>query len=338
MNEQTQPAQHAEAAQGAAATAPVIVGIGLNTGSLPDGRIDLLPALLARWREIGCSHVELTARRLDLIVGGRLWEARADTVGRIVADSGLRPVLHANHAINLMDPVEADRHEAAAAQSIHAAARLGCHSMVLHSGKVPATLFAQDGARRLAAERERLRRLGDLAGRHGVRLAVENMIAQPDPMPFGYGSDPVALAEQLAATDHASVGACLDFGHAWLSAARLGFDFVAALEVLSPFVWHLHLHDNCGRPGKSLGDDEGDNATLGFGDMHAPMFFGTIPWHDLLPRMRFRQRTFGGIELKGRYNAVAADVVATAHAIAAHLNIGAPLDNPFGVAPQGYST
>jgi sugar phosphate isomerase/epimerase len=309
---------------------PVIDGIGLNTTSLPDGRLDLLPAMLARWKAIGCTHVELTARRLDVVVGGRLVATRCDAVAAMVAEAGLKPVLHANHAINLMDMAEADFHETCAAASIAACARLGAHSMVLHSGKVPAAAFAEDGPRLLAAERERLRRLGDLAGRHGVRLAVENMIA---PMPAAaataYGGSPAALAAQLDAVAHEWVGACLDFGHAFLSAGRLGFDYLAEIEALSPFVWHLHMHDNCGRSGQSNSGDAGDEASLGLGDMHAPMFMGRIPWADLLPRMRFRPRTFGGIELNGRYNAEVATVVATAHAIAAHLNTGAPLADPF---------
>jgi sugar phosphate isomerase/epimerase len=309
---------------------PIIDGIGLNLTSLPDGRLDLLRGMLTRWREVGCTHVEVTARRLDLVVGGRLWAARCDAVAAMVAEAGLKPVLHANHAINLMDPAEADFHEACAEASIAACARLGGHSMVLHSGKVPAAAFAEAGARLLAAERERLKRLGDSAGRAGVRLAVENMIAPRAPeAATAYGASPAALAEQLDAVGHEWVGACLDFGHAFLSADRLGFDYIAELEALSPFVWHLHLHDNCGRSGRSNSGDAGDEATLGFGDMHAPMFMGRIPWAELLPRMRFRPRTFGGIELNGRYNAEAATVVATAHAIAAHVNKGAPLTNPY---------
>lgn len=311
---------------------PIIEGVGLNLTDMSPGRTDLLPEILARYRAIGCSHVELTARRLDFVVAGRLNVARAEAVGEIVAEAGLVPVLHANHAINLMDPDAADLHEAAAAASIAACARLGAGSMVLHSGVLPADLHAAEGPARRAAERDRLRRLGDLAGQAGVRLAVENLIGKPGAPRVAYGADPVALAEQLAEVAHPWVGACLDFGHGWLSAHALGFDYMAAIEALSPFVWHLHLHDNFGRSGHS--PDPGDEVTLGIGDMHAPMFMGSIPWAGLLPRMRFRPRTFGGIELNGRYRAEAATVVATAHAIAAHLNHGTPLQNPYKDALQ----
>lgn len=303
-------------------TEPIIDGVGLNLTSLPDGRLDLLPAMLARWAELGCSHVELTARRLDLIVGGKLDLRRLEAVGQMVADAGLKPVLHANHGINLMEPAEAEMHWQVGCASVEACRRLGAHSMVLHSGHLPQEVFAVAGLARMQAEREALRRLGDIAGRGGVRLAVENLIAEPERV--FYGADPERLAAQLHAVDHPMVGACLDFGHAWLSATTLGFDYVAALEVLSPFVWHLHLHDNCGRPARKSADG-GDQASLGTGDMHAPIYDGTIPWEAVLPRMRFRPRTFGGIELMGRYNARAGEIVTSAWAISAYFNTGAAL-------------
>lgn len=60
--------------------------------------------------------------------------------------------------------------------------------------------------------------------------------------------------------------------------------------------------------------------------MHAPIFWGAIPWDEILSRMQFRQGTFGMIELDGRYNAYAEGVLQSAHNIAAHLD-GAPLVN-----------
>jgi sugar phosphate isomerase/epimerase len=302
-------------------TEQMINGIGLNLTSLPDGRMDLLPAMLRTWADLGCSHVEVTARRLDLVVAGQLDHARTEAVAKAVADAGLKPVLHANHAINLMDLTYPDTHWDVAVASVEACAILGAQSMVLHSGHLPNGAFADHGAAAMAAEREAFRRLGDLAGAAGVRLAVENLIPQQDR--HAYGANPRALAEQIASTDHPAVGVCLAFGHAWLAATLLGFDYIPALAQLSPFVWHLHLHDNCGRPDKA--GDAGDAASLGFGDMHAPIFDGTIPWEDLLPRLTLRPGTFGGIELNGRYNARAGEIVAAAKGFAAYFNSGAAL-------------
>ena len=202
--------------------------------------------------------------------------------------------------------------------------------MVLHSGHVQEQEWVLCRDALLAEERDLLTRLGDLAEQAGVNIAVENLIASPSNAGRAiYGADPRALAAQLAETDHPRVGACLDFGHAFLSSTTLGFDFIAAITALSPHVWHLHLHDNFGRPGGGTAiSDSGDEIVLGQGDLHLPMFWGAIPWADLLPRMRFRQGTFGMIELNGRYNAYAEGVLRAAHDIAAHLN-GATLVNPW---------
>ncbi|MFN4009053.1 MAG: sugar phosphate isomerase/epimerase family protein [Pannonibacter sp.] len=306
---------------------PIIDGVGLNLTDMVPGNIDQLAGILNWYREIGCSHVELTARRLDFVVGGRLNVPRTEKVAAIVAEAGLVPVLHANHAINLMHPVDADLHEAAAAASIAACERLGASSMVLHPGVLPRDLHVAESEARRTLERERLRRLGDLAGKAGVRLAMENLIGGPETPWVAYSADPMMLATQLDAVAHDHVGACLDFGHGWLSSHAMGFDYLTALETLSPFVWHLHLHDNFGCRGNA--GDPGDDATLGLGDMHAPMFMGSIPWAELLPKMQFRPRTFGGIELNGRFRTEAATVVSTAYAIAAHVNTGAELVNPY---------
>lgn len=307
---------------------PMVEGVGLNLTGMDDGRLEALDAVLADHAAVGCTHVELTARRLDLVVGGRLFAPRVAAVAEACARAGLKPVLHANHGINLMD-ADAAIHEAVASASIEACRRLGAHSMVLHSGVAPTDVWVERGPALLAAERDALRRLGDQAAAAGARLAVENLIAKPGAPLTSYGAHPARLAEQIAAVDHPAVGVCLDFGHAFLSAGPLGFDYLAELEALSPFVWHLHLHDNCGRPAPAGPSDGGDDAALGRGDMHAPMYLGAIPWDALLPRMRFRPRTFGGIELNWRYWAERARVVATAHAFAAFLNGGPAPANPF---------
>ncbi|SEA61457.1 sugar phosphate isomerase/epimerase family protein [Rubrimonas cliftonensis] len=312
---------------------PTIDAIGLNTTGLPDCRIDMLDAVLRDFRAHGCDHVELVARRLDLVIGGRIHAARVDAVAAALGRSGLGATLHAHHAINLMDRVDPATHRAAAEASVSICAKLGVQSMVIHSGVAPRAAWEADAAGLLADERDAFRRLGDLAGATGVRLAVENMIVKPEASGLvAYGAHPGALAGQLAAIDHPAVGATLDFGHAWLSAPVLGFDYLAELEALSPWVWHLHLHDNFGRVSRAGVGDAGDEVALGLGDMHAPMFLGSIPWLDVLPRMRFRPGTKGMIELNWRFMADAPKVVATARAFAAFLDGGPAPRDPFAAS------
>lgn len=302
-------------------TKPLVIdGVGLNLTALKDGDIASLDGVFERYESFGCSHVELTARRLDVVVDGRLNIRRTVQIADILSRHALKPTLHAPHAINLMDVPRFDLHFAAAEASIRFCRRVGAHSMVIHHGRVPHADWVDGKDRLLAQEREALRRLGDIAAAAGVRIAVENIIARPGKEGYPYGADPRALADQLAAVDHPAVGGCLDFGHAWLSAKTWDFDYIDALTYFSEFVWHLHLHDNCGRPDSTRFADAGDRVALGFGDMHAPMFWGTIPWAELLPSMRFRPGTFAGIELDGRYAGEARTVVDTAWAFARFLS------------------
>jgi len=308
------------------ATNTIVAGSGLNISFLKDGDLKALDQVLADYVAIGCGHVEITARRLDMIAGGRIVEERADAVAEILARHDIRPVLHADHAINMMDLPNADMHRALAESSIALAGRMGMASIVMHSGCVPADVWLASRQDLRSAERDAFRRLGDRAGEAGVQLAVENLIADPWGRTAVTGADPRAVADQVAAIDHPAVGGCLDFGHAFLSAPVLGFDFVEAVAAFSEQVWHLHLHDNCGIPNVGRYPDEGSHVSLGIGDLHMPMGWGTIPWADVLPKMRFRPGTYAMIELKGRYRAIEADVAATAARFGAYWNGTLPLD------------
>ena len=115
---------------------PVIAGIGLNLTSVAPGDLDGADRLMARWAELGCSHVEVSARRLDIILGGRLNMPAVKRVAGMIERHGMVPVLHAPHAINLMDRPRREMHIAVSEASIEFCRITGCRSMVLHSGRV----------------------------------------------------------------------------------------------------------------------------------------------------------------------------------------------------------
>jgi len=301
-------------------TTPIILGSGLNLTSLKPGDLTAMDAMLAAYVDAGCSHVELTGLRLDMIAGGQLVRQRVEAVTAILGRHDIKPVMHAHHGINLMDMPNQAMHKAVAEASIDLAGELGMTSIVIHSGKAPSDIWHTAGNDLLATERDTLKHLGDRAGRAGVRLAIENMIAQPVGNVTAYGADPRALAEQLKKIDHPLIGGCLDFGHAFLSAPVLGFDYLDAIEAFSEQVWHLHLHDNFGIPDHRTQVDANNRVAFGIGDLHQPMGWGGIPWADVLPRMRFRPGTHAMIELNGRYRAVEEQVAATARRFSAYWN------------------
>lgn len=303
-----------------------IIGSGLNLTSLSGGDYAGMEVLLKRYADIGCSHVEISARRLDMIIGGKIIEAQASRVAQIFDAHEIGGVLHADHGLNFMDVNNLEMHRAVLQASIELAQRMDLKSIVVHSGRVPGAVWLDARDELLARERDELLRMGDIAAKAGTRLAVENLIADPSGQKAVYGADPRALAEQLRKINHPAVGACLDFGHAYLSAPVMDFDFLAAITEFSDLVWHLHLHDNCGIPNTNQQSDSGSQVCMGIGDLHAPMGWGSIPWADILPAMKFRDDTFAMIELDGRYRRVEQHVADTARAFGDFWNGTKPLE------------
>lgn len=308
------------------------IGSGLNTNFLSAGDAPGLDSLLTQYEGYDQSHVEITARRLDVIVGSRIVEERAKVMGEVLERHALKYVLHADHAINFMDLPDFDTHWALAEASVELCRRYGMTSMVMHSGHASAAAWLDSRDKLLSFERDALRRLGDLAAKAGVQIAVENLIADPFGTKIHSGADPRRLAEQLEKTDHPAIGGCLDFGHAFLSAPVLNFDFLGAISEFSSQVWHLHLHDNFGRPDLKTQGDEGSRVSLGIGDLHLPMGWGAIAWADVLPAMKFRKGTYAMIELRGRYRAVEDQVARTARVFADYWNGRADLQGALGTA------
>jgi len=308
------------------------IGSGLNTSFLSGGDADALDKVLSQYGTYEQSHVEITSRRLDVIVGGRIIEERAKVMGEVLEKHALKYVLHADHAINFMNLPDFDINWAVAEASVELCRRYGMTSMVMHSGNAPAGVWLDSREKLLEYEREALKRLGDLAAEAGVQIAVENLIADPFGTRIYSGADPRRLAEQLEKTAHPAIGGCLDFGHAYLSAPVLNFDFLEAIAAFSSQVWHLHLHDNFGRPDMKTNADEGSRVSLGIGDLHLPMGWGSIAWADVLPAMKFRKGTYAMIELRGRYRAVEDQVARTARIFADYWNGGLTLEDVLGGA------
>ncbi|WP_417681409.1 sugar phosphate isomerase/epimerase family protein [Roseibium sp.] len=313
-------------------TTKTCIASGLNTSFLPGSDMTALAQVLDTYETYDMSHVEITSRRLDVIMGGRIIEERAKAAEDVLAGRKINYVLHADHAINLMNLPDLEMHRATAAASVELCRRYGMTSMVMHSGNAPKDVWAESRDKLLEIEREELKRLGDLAAGAGVQIAVENLIADPSGNRVESGADPRPLAEQIAAVNHPAIGGCLDFGHAFLSAPVLGFDFVEAIAEFSGQVWHLHLHDNFGIPDRKTNGDEGSRISLGIGDLHLPMGWGTIPWRELLPKMDFRKGTYAMIELRGRYREVEDKVAATAKIFADYWNGDVSLDDALAAA------
>jgi sugar phosphate isomerase/epimerase len=299
-----------------------ISGVGYSPNGLT-GNLSSLDAALARLVQSGCDFAELPAAALHVTVGARNNMARQAEVARICAGHALAYSVHAPIAINFMDEAHGALHRAVMACSIEMAAAVGAAVMVIHPGRVPPALDRSDRTRLLSVERDAIRHAADAAGRHGIRICMENL--NPDrTMMAGivtsYALDPRALTEQIAAIDHPAVCGTLDFGHGWLASAHLGFDYVSALRDFAPSVGHLHVTDNTGVPMTIQGAAEAEYIAYGMGDLHLPIGWGNVPYAEVLANLPVRAGTRMIAEVKGIYGDTIDANVAAMRGFQARLN------------------
>lgn len=114
-------------------------------------------------------------------------------------------------------------------QCYQAARELGAKKIIFHSGFVPSVYFLEGWAERAADFYNRF--LEDKSGE--IEILMENVL---DPFP-GPLRD---VAEQIS---HPAFGICLDVGHAHCYSEAACDEWI---EVLNPYIRHVHVHDNCG--------------------------------------------------------------------------------------------
>lgn len=193
------------------------------------------------------------------------WEEWGDTIAAAVTDSGLIVEQTHGHWFHLSDirsQEELDWNEEMVRRSILCSSKLGDRPwMVIH----PYSIF-DSGIFDLQKSREYnyavCMRLGELASKCGVRIAVENLFSNRK---IGYCCKAEELAELMERLHSDIFGICWDFGHA----NRCRLHHLEALDIVAPHLAVVHCHDN-----KAFTDD------------HFIPYFGTVPWKDILPKLK----------------------------------------------------
>ncbi len=282
-------------------TASLVSGIGASVG----GSFATLDARLDRLATAGATHAELSATALHITIAGQDNAPRVEAIARICAGYRLGWSVHAPIAINLMDETHLALHEAVLASSLRFAARIGARAVVIHPGRVHPQADLAARTRLLAMERDAVLRAADLAAKGGQVIAMENLNPNRTMMAgtmTSYALDPRALAAQVEAIGHPAVCGTLDFGHGWLAAGRLGFDYLAAVRDFAPFVGHLHVTENCGMPITYVDATDDEHVAYGMGDLHLPIGWGSVPYDALLTDLPIRPGSAAVLELAGRYD------------------------------------
>ncbi|WP_018185354.1 sugar phosphate isomerase/epimerase family protein [Kaistia granuli] len=281
------------------------------------GDLNHLEASLARIAELGSDVAELSLCGEDLIVGGRVLEARARRLADICAKFPLRYTVHGLIVSNFMDAEHLEFQKAAVRAMLELCSRVGADILVHHSGHAPMA------PRRVIAGYDRMQHdalaeLADVAGRHDVRIALENIFAADDAM---YRQQPSEVAATVRAIDHPNLVTTIDFGHAYIEATRTGGDFLDEVKAMGPVAGHLHVHDSFGRPyTMTKFYHPSEAAALGIGDLHLPLGWGDLPWERVFDTIEVLPGTALILEIDERFDADRAESIERARALAARLN------------------
>ena len=205
-------------------------------------------------------EIGLDARVLDRMPRGDI-----ETMAARIRDAGLRPTAHGpflDLSPGAMDPAVLDLTRNRFHRALELAAVCGAEHIVLHHGwEEWRHGFNREEWREnsLATWRETARRARDL----GVRVVLENV----------FEARPQDLEPMLSALAGDGVGFCFDIGHANVFGRA---DILEWLEVLTPHLQALHLHDNHG--------DQDEHLPIGYGAIDFRSFFKWLADHRVRPR------------------------------------------------------
>lgn len=286
-----------------------IQGIAINAdaGKI-DGNLDTLRRELDNYRELGFTRVEVAPHGVGAVFCGRLNETRVKAVQTLLAQYPFTYIVHGTNPLNLMSDDAVNRQGFIA--SMEFAAAVGAKIMVYHAGRYLAEedfLFASR-AEPTPFEKEAMWRrecialqaMGELAAEYGLVIAVENARPYLNAPNYCYAESLEELGRMIKAVNHSRVGITLDTGHAYLAACHYGYNLLAGVSVIAPYVRHIHLHDNFGRCCASWERKQHELAAMGRGDMHMPIGLGSVPAGGILTRLPQYEGSVT-LELRPRY-------------------------------------
>jgi len=218
------------------------------------------PSLLRHLREVDVRRVELLDEGLHA-----LSSRRVGALKRVAQSRGLELMLHAPFAdINIASPNQSLRRVMLRRleKSILYARRLDCRLWVFHPGLKTGVSFFYPGLD-WRLNLGSIRTLLEVARRHGVEIAIENV---PEPYPYLMKSvgDFSRFYDELGE----DIGFVLDIGH-----ANLNHQIKDFITQLSNKTVHMHASDNDGTH-----------------DSHLGIGHGTVDWENLaklIKKMRY---------------------------------------------------
>jgi len=288
------------------------IGVNLHPSSVTKFPDDI-EKMLCEFQKVGFEVVELPLHALQVVVGGRIMEKRANLIASILKNFNFEYSIHPPNRLNLMDVSNLDIQRDVFKSMIDFASFIGSSIVVYHSGLVYLDDEKKDRSyveEAMEIEVNEIKELANYAAERNISIAIENACSTTKTVSdlsklkpgyiFDYGADLLNLKAQVEKIGEKNVGITLDTGHALISSRHLKFNLLEQIQEISEMVIHAHLHDNFGRVEKP----ESNHVNLlpfGFHDLHMPPGWGEVPFSDILPHI-VHVRTWI-LEVRPLYNA-----------------------------------
>ncbi|SHM79673.1 Sugar phosphate isomerase/epimerase [Caldanaerovirga acetigignens] len=300
-------------------------GINADAGRL-DGNLEVLGHDLEYFQRVGFDYVEMPVHGVGAVLNGRLVPEQVKKIQSLLKRFPFRYTVHAPNPLNLMNFDEEKLHRELFKSSIEFAHAIGAEILVYHCGRyIAEEEFLLPHRRHVIeyeqqelmkrAEVELLREMADFAGERGVIICMENARPYLDGGFYCYGERLDLLVEQVRAINRKNVGITLDLGHAFLAARTYNFDLLEGIKLAKPYIKHLHVHDNFGKPNASYEKKQPELVATGRGDCHMPIGWGMIPFKEIFAMLD----TYDGVlmqELRPRYMPYLYEALASARTLA----------------------
>jgi sugar phosphate isomerase/epimerase len=132
-----------------------------------------------------------------------------------------------------------------------------------------------------------LKTLSKLAKDYSITLLLENLHKEKGWDRFGILPQELLAIINLVREENLKI--TLDVGHAFLASNLYGIDLMSFFDYLSPYIYHMHLHDNLGIPAEI--NEE-------YGDQHLPLGKGKIDFNQIFDKIEQIQPKNLVLELK----------------------------------------
>ncbi|HDH41802.1 MAG TPA: sugar phosphate isomerase/epimerase [Candidatus Altiarchaeales archaeon] len=132
-----------------------------------------------------------------------------------------------------------------------------------------------------------LTHLSKMAEEYSLTLLLENLHNKN-----GFermGIKPMELLQIIRLVNRDNLKIVFDVGHGNLTANQHNFDILEFFDYLSPYIYHMHIHDNIGIPA-FMGP--------GYGDQHLPIGHGNIDFNRIFRRIKETKTKNLVLELK----------------------------------------